>query len=68
MCRGAGSDRAAAEPCGSPWLEPAADPPAGSSDLAPGEARTRSAAPVEVWNQKPSWSELVSQPYFLEHL
>lgn len=50
-CRDAGSDGAAAGPCGSPWLEPAAGPAARSTDLLRGAARTQSAAPAEVWNQ-----------------
>lgn len=68
MCRGAGSEKAAATPCGSPWLEPALGPAARSSDPAPGGARSQSAAPAEAWNPEPSWSELASQPSFLGHI
>lgn len=48
MCRGADSDGAAAGPCGSPWLEPAAGPAARSIDPALGGARIQSAAPAEA--------------------
>lgn len=60
MCRGAGSDAAAAEPCGSPWPEPAAGPAARSSDLAPGGASTQNAAPAKAWNRGLCWSEPAS--------
>lgn len=65
MCRGAGSDGAAAEPCGSPWLEPAVGPAACSFDWALGEATVQSAAPAEAWDQGLSWSEPASQPSYL---
>lgn len=65
MCRDAGSDRAAAEPCGSPWLEPAAGPAARSTDLLHGGARSQCEAPAEVWNQGLNWSELATLPSFL---
>ena len=68
MRRGAGSAGAPAEPCASPWPEPAADLAAHRTDLAPGGARTRSAAPAEAWNQGLSWSELTSRLSFLGHL
>lgn len=68
MCRGAGSDKAAAEPCGSPWLEPVAGPAARSNDLGLGGARVQSEAPAEAWDQGLSWSESASRLSFLEHL
>lgn len=68
MCRDAGSDGAAAELCGFPWLEPAVGPATRSTDLLHGGARTQSAAPAEAWNQGLNCSEPATLPSYLGHL